>query len=108
MVSNSKSKTNQVKYHILSWYSALGTGFAFVVFGIGGLMITTICVPLIQISAFDVEKKQKRVRWLIRYSFRSFFFVLRILHLIDGVCVDKAGNTGFVPEIQQFQRKNKI
>jgi 1-acyl-sn-glycerol-3-phosphate acyltransferase len=89
MVSNRQSKASHMIYRVLSWYSALGTGFAFAVFGIGGLLITIVCLPLIQISAFDVKKKQKRVRWVIRYSFRSFFFVLRILHLIDGVCVDK-------------------
>lgn len=89
MDQDKKPLIKHIIYWVLSWYSALGTGFAFVVFGIGGLLMTSICIPLIQFTSLNTKIKQKRLRWIIRQSFRLFFFMLRTFRLIDGICVNK-------------------
>ncbi len=60
----------------------LGTGLGFSLLGIGGLLICISVFPLISLLTRDSLKRQNRVRFVIRKSFRVYLKCLILLGVI--------------------------
>jgi len=61
----------------------LGTGLAFALFGIGGLLMTLTLFPLVAIFSFDEAKRSARTQGLIHGAFRLFVAMLINLRVIE-------------------------
>ena len=60
----------------------LATGFCFSYFFLGGFFISTCIFPFIYLLPISLKEKQKKVRGVIRRTFRGFVFLMEFLHLI--------------------------
>ncbi len=67
---------------IIKIIRALGTGFFFSFFGIGALMIGTICFPFIDLFCKKPRPKKNIIKLnLVRQTWRFFLYLLSITHL---------------------------
>ena len=64
------------------YWRLFATGFAFTVFGIGGLLIPTIAFPILLLLPVSVEKRQSTARKLIQYTFKAFVYMMRGLGIL--------------------------
>jgi len=60
----------------------LATVFSFVLFGIGGILILSILVPIFCLFSRDRVWRENRGQKLIHYSFRTFIWIMRFLGVL--------------------------
>jgi len=69
--------------------NAAGTGFVFLLFGLGGLLLSLLVLPVLRLVPASQQEREKRTRKLMHKGFRLFFWILGslklIYHEIDGV-----------------------
>ncbi|MFI4978857.1 MAG: lysophospholipid acyltransferase family protein [Nevskiales bacterium] len=58
------------------------TGFAFAVFGLVSLLLSLTVLPLVAVSAADVDGARRRVQRVIHYGCRWFIWLMKSLGLI--------------------------
>lgn len=61
----------------------LGTALSFTLFGLGGLVIGLIIVPLLRLCIRDAAKRQYHSRRLVQSAFRLFIGLMRLLGVLD-------------------------
>lgn len=66
----------------------LGTGFAFLVFGVGGLALTLIVFPLIMLTLRDAARREAAVDKVIHLLFRHYIGMLRAIGVIGVTITD--------------------
>lgn len=60
----------------------LATFFSFILFGIGGILTSSILVPIFYLFSRDRLQREYRGQKLIHYSFRTFIWVMRFLGVL--------------------------
>ncbi len=67
----------------------IGTGFSFLVFGLGALDLAFVVLPIIVISTSDAEVRRVRIQKAISLNFRLFLMLIQRLGLmtlkVDGI-----------------------
>ncbi len=58
------------------------TGFSFVAFGVGGLLLRIVVFPLLNIFIWERQMRVKWARLVIRLSFRGFIGLMRVLGVL--------------------------
>ncbi len=61
----------------------LATGFSFTIFGVGGLILTIIVFPLINLMSRDANVRKKRARKVIHQSFKIFIGMMGTFQMFD-------------------------
>ena len=64
-----------------------GTGFAFVLFGVGGLVLNGIILLVGWVPVPSLEKKEWAMQKVVHYAFRGFMLYLRSFDLIHSKAV---------------------
>jgi 1-acyl-sn-glycerol-3-phosphate acyltransferase len=60
----------------------LGTGLSFVVFGLGGLLLGLVLIPLASLLSRARDERARRARGLIRAAFRFFIGFMRAVRVL--------------------------
>lgn len=63
-------------------YRQLATGFCFTLFGVGGLILPWLALPIIFLIPGSVLQRERRAKAVIRVAFRGFVEVMRCLGLL--------------------------
>lgn len=63
---------NKLNY-IWRWFA---TAFSFIIFGLGGILVPLVIVPLLYLSSRNRMKREHRGQKIIHYSFRSFIWTM--------------------------------
>ena len=61
---------------------AAGTGLAFVLFGLGGLFLNLVTLLIGVIPNSFPEKREQNIQKIVHYSFRAFYWYLKVFRLI--------------------------
>lgn len=69
--------------NINHFWRNLASGICFLVFGIGGLVLTIIVFPIQNIVYFDRKKRTRIARKTIHYSFKYFINLMIFLGIMD-------------------------
>jgi 1-acyl-sn-glycerol-3-phosphate acyltransferase len=67
---------------IESYWRAFGTALNFSIFGAGGLALRIIVFPLINLVIWEQQLRTKLSRNVIRYAFRAFIGLLRLVGIL--------------------------
>lgn len=71
------------------YWRLIATGFSFTLFGLGGLALGLTAFPLIRITCFDANRRQRRARALNHWAFRIFIWQMKTLGVLsydaDGI-----------------------
>lgn len=59
-----------------------GTGLSFVIFGLGGVMLSIIAMPLLFITTHDKVLRERRTQKIIHHSFRVFIEIMRMMGIL--------------------------
>ncbi|MBU2115253.1 MAG: 1-acyl-sn-glycerol-3-phosphate acyltransferase [Gammaproteobacteria bacterium] len=59
------------------WYRILATGFCFVAFGVGGVLLSLTVLPLQRLLIRDTEQRKCRARHTVHLTFRSFIKLMQ-------------------------------
>ncbi|MDR2213397.1 MAG: 1-acyl-sn-glycerol-3-phosphate acyltransferase [Pseudomonadales bacterium] len=72
------------------------TGLAFVIFGVGGLVLRLLVFPLQSLLPGDAQERQRRARSTIKRAFRFFVKLLVVMRVMDLEFkgVEKLGRAG--------------
>jgi 1-acyl-sn-glycerol-3-phosphate acyltransferase len=65
------------------WWRLIGTGLSFGIFGLGGVLLPIIAVPLLIITTRDKVERERRAQKIIHYSFRVFVGIMRIIGILN-------------------------
>jgi len=64
-------------------YRILGTGFCFMLFGIGGIILPVIVFPLQRLLISDLTRRKKLARYTVHRSFRFFISIMHTLRIFN-------------------------
>ena len=78
------------------YWRVFATGFSFVSFGIGGIVLRVLVVPLLNLLVWQRQRRTKFARGIIRFTFRSFVGLMRALgvlryEIIGGHRLERSG-----------------
>jgi len=59
-----------------------GTGFSFVVFGVGGILLGLIVFPVMNLLARDRQRRISNARAVIRHAFRTYIELMRLIGVL--------------------------
>ncbi|WP_170946239.1 lysophospholipid acyltransferase family protein [Vibrio sp. V1B] len=65
------------------YWRVFATGFCFSVFGLGGLVLSFIVIPLIGLTTSDQTAKEYKVQGAIRFAFNTFCKLMKFTGAID-------------------------
>ncbi|WP_261818281.1 lysophospholipid acyltransferase family protein [Vibrio gallicus] len=65
------------------WSRIIATGFCFTVFGLGGLLLSFIVIPIIQLTSPKSMHREYRVQAVIQLSFHGFCRLMKYTRAID-------------------------
>lgn len=65
------------------YWRILATGFCFSVFGLGGLVLSFIAIPLIRLTTSGIKQREHKVQGAIQYSFNAFCNLMKFCGAID-------------------------
>ncbi|MEO2280012.1 lysophospholipid acyltransferase family protein [Pseudoalteromonas pernae] len=63
-------------------WRVVATGFCFALFGVGGIILSTIVLPCQRLLSRDLETRQRKARHLVHNTFRFFVGVMNTLGVI--------------------------
>jgi 1-acyl-sn-glycerol-3-phosphate acyltransferase len=66
----------------------LATAFSFFMFGLGGMLIPLIVVPVLYCMPGDAEKREQRGQKFIHYSFGRFIWMMKVLGVLTYTVTD--------------------
>lgn len=72
-----------LKKKIDQYWRIVATGLSFAIFGIGGLILTIFCFPIISFLSRSEEIRVDRTQKVIHHTFRFFFWIMISLGLFD-------------------------
>ena len=64
------------------YWRVLATGFSFVTFGIGGIVLWALVFPVLNLFVWQKDRRTAWARSIIRYSFRGFVSLMRGLGVL--------------------------
>lgn len=64
------------------WARIAGTAISFLVFGIGGLVLALVCLPVVRVVAKNARDREERAQYLVHLAFRFHVWVMQRV----GVC----------------------
>ncbi|HEX5792882.1 MAG TPA: lysophospholipid acyltransferase family protein [Rheinheimera sp.] len=64
-------------------YRILATGFCFVVFGIGGVLLSVSVFPLQRLFIRNAEQRKQRARYTVHLAFGFFISLMRFLRIFN-------------------------
>jgi 1-acyl-sn-glycerol-3-phosphate acyltransferase len=67
---------------LFRWARVAGTAISFLVFGIGGLVLALLCLPVVRIVAKNARDREDRAQYLVHGAFRFHVWVMETF----GVC----------------------
>ncbi|CAH1578398.1 1-acyl-sn-glycerol-3-phosphate acyltransferase [Vibrio jasicida] len=65
------------------YWRVFATGFCFSVFGLGGLVLSFIVIPLIGLTTSDQTAKEYKVQGAIQFAFNTFCKLMKLTGAID-------------------------
>jgi len=65
------------------YWRVFATGFCFAVFGIGGLTLSFIIIPLIRLITHNPSRREYRVQYVIAVTFNIFCHLMKLTGAID-------------------------
>lgn len=69
--------------HRIEWTARLlTTGLSFVVFGVGGILISLTIFPAIHLFSWRRSRAQQRCQYVVHIAFRLFIFMMRTLGVL--------------------------
>lgn len=68
---------------LFQYYRILATGFCFGLFGLGGLVLSFVIIPLIRLTTPDQSQREYRVQRVIQATFNFFCKLMRCTRAID-------------------------
>jgi len=74
------------------------TGLSFTVFGLGGIILPTISIPLLYLLPGGERRRERRTKLLIHYAFRSFLEMMKFLGIM----------TYHVEDIEKLNRPGQL
>ena len=77
---------------------AAGTGLAFVLFGLGGLFLNLVTLLIGVAPNSFPEKREQNIQKIVHYSFRAFYWYLKVFRLINGKCkgLERLPSTAYI------------
>lgn len=66
--------------HAWRWF---GTAFSFFIFGIGGVFLLVIVMPLLRLLSADNERRERRAQKIIHVTFRLFIGLMKRLGVLS-------------------------
>jgi 1-acyl-sn-glycerol-3-phosphate acyltransferase len=64
------------------YWRVLATGFSFIIFGVGGLLLRVAVFPLLNVFVWQREKRITLARAVIRFAFRGFVELMQTLGVL--------------------------
>ena len=61
------------------WWRLFATGLSFVVFGIGGIILGYLVLPIVALASHPQNKRRRRCRYLVHLSFKAFAWFMKTL-----------------------------
>ncbi|MEH8022142.1 MULTISPECIES: lysophospholipid acyltransferase family protein [Rheinheimera] len=65
------------------WYRILATGFCFVSFGVGGVLLSITVFPLQRLFIRDVEQRKFQARNTVHITFKGFIALMRFVGIFN-------------------------
>ncbi|WP_233710246.1 lysophospholipid acyltransferase family protein [Pseudomaricurvus albidus] len=65
-----------------TYWRVLATGFCFLTFGLGGLILPLVAVPVLYLLPGGPLRRERRAKALIHYTFRGFMELMRFLGIL--------------------------
>lgn len=65
------------------WYRILATGFCFIAFGVGGIILSLTVLPLQRCIIRDAEQRKRRARHTVHVTFRSFIKLMQWVQIFN-------------------------
>lgn len=59
-----------------------GTAFSFLLFGVGGLLLSLVAFPLLRLLPGTSQQRQRRAKWVIHRTFRCYILIMRFLGVL--------------------------
>jgi 1-acyl-sn-glycerol-3-phosphate acyltransferase len=63
-------------------WRVLATGFVFVLFGVGALVISVTMFPLLRLSTFNADTARRRIQHGMQFTFRAYMEIMRVLGIL--------------------------
>lgn len=73
-----------------TYWRLLATGFCFLVFGLGGLILPLVAVPVLYLLPGGPLRRERRAKALVHYAFRGFMELMRVLGVLTYSVADRA------------------
>ncbi|NHO64909.1 1-acyl-sn-glycerol-3-phosphate acyltransferase [Aestuariicella hydrocarbonica] len=67
---------------LFKYWRVLATGFSFLMFGLGGVVLTLLALPAFYLMPGSAQLKERRAKALIHYAFRGFMEMMRGLGIL--------------------------
>jgi len=80
---NHDSLLSRVLKRANQYWRVFATGLCFSIFGIGGLLLSFLVVPIIAALSSSITERELKVQRLIRFSFNSFCRIMKFTGAID-------------------------
>jgi 1-acyl-sn-glycerol-3-phosphate acyltransferase len=64
-------------------WRVVATGFVFVVFGLGALLISATIFPLLRLLSRDAARSRLRIQRAMQLTFKSYIWLMRVLGLLS-------------------------
>jgi 1-acyl-sn-glycerol-3-phosphate acyltransferase len=58
-------------------WRVIATGFSFMLFGTGGVVLSLMVFPIIKFLVCNLERQQEYIRWIISYTFKLFLTIMK-------------------------------
>ena len=68
----------------------IATGFSFLMFGLGGITLPWLAIPLLYLLPGDTIQRERRTKALVHYTFRLFVEMMRLLGVLTYSVPDQA------------------
>jgi 1-acyl-sn-glycerol-3-phosphate acyltransferase len=65
------------------FYRIVATGFCFMIFGIGGLLLSVMVLPLQRLVIRDTEQRKRYARHTVHVSFRYFIKLMQLVRIFN-------------------------
>ncbi|MFW0778565.1 MAG: lysophospholipid acyltransferase family protein [Rickettsiales bacterium] len=78
-----------MKQRLNKYWRILATGYSFASFGLGGVILPFIAMPIIYCLPGGAEKREKRAKAFVHYSFRFFVEQMRFLGILTYQVSDR-------------------
>jgi 1-acyl-sn-glycerol-3-phosphate acyltransferase len=65
------------------YWRLVATAFSFSLFGLGGVVVPVLALPVLYLLPGGVDRRRVRARWLVHRTFRVFIYMMRALGVMS-------------------------